>query len=321
MNPILVLIDLSPTGTVLDSAAGLLGVAAQIGTPVAVVVGRSEHIGPAAERSAELGASRVLVAETDSHALVEPMVSALAAAIKAERPDAVLISNTIDGRDVAGRLAARAKAAVAVDATGLMRDDEGVVVCHSVFGGTYTVQSAASFGPVVATVREGALDMRTGAQSLRVERIDGLGGELPAATITSVEAIRTTSDRPELRSAAKVVAGGRGLGSAANFALVERLADVLGAAVGASRAAVDAGYVPQDRQVGQTGVQVSPDLYVALGISGAVQHLAGMQTAKTIVAINKDADAPIFDIADFGIVGDVFDVVPKVVEAIEARDS
>lgn len=321
-DAVLVLLDVTPAGELAKSSAGLVGAAAQAGSPVALVVADAARHEALAADAAALGAATVLVAGlggADS-ALTVPVVDALQTAYERIAPDAVLLSNSIEGRDVAGRFAARLGLPIAVDAIGVSRDELGVVAQHSVYGGSFDVTSASTFGAVVVTVRQGAVDARADAVgSPEVVTLEVAGSGKPAAVIEGFEEAVVSSSRPELRGAAKVVSGGRGLGSAEKFVLVEQLADALGAAVGASRAAVDAGYVPYAAQVGQTGVSVSPQLYVALGISGAIQHKAGMQTAKTIVAVNKDADAPIFDIADFGVVGDVFTVVPQLIAALEAK--
>jgi electron transfer flavoprotein alpha subunit len=319
MSKVLVLIEVSD-GQVANTAAGLLTAASRLGEPVAVMATRPGTGTDLATQLGSLGAAEVYLAETDQagELLVTPEVDALASAVEAMQPSAVLLANSPDGRDTAARLAVRTGGALLVDAVDVHLDGERLIATHSVFGGSYAVDAAVEGGPAIVTIRQGAIEGKAEPASGTVTTVP-LSVSGPSAVIDEVNVATEVSSRPELRGATRVVSGGRGLGSGEAFELVGQLADALGAAVGASRAAVDAGYVPQTFQVGQTGITVSPQLYVALGISGAIQHRAGMQTAKTIVAINKDEDAPIFDIADFGIVGDVFTVVPQLIDAIKAR--
>lgn len=248
-----------------------------------------------------------------------PVASAITALVAEHSPDAILVPTSYDGRDVAGRLSAMLDRPVLTNVTGLA-DDGGLVTDHPIFGGTQTVKARFSGdGPSIIVVR---------AKSFIAEPSKGAAANVvaaptPATGVSGSARIVTShveeSTGPKLEEAVVVVSGGRGLGSADGYALVEEIAGLLNGAAGASRAIVDAGWVPYSYQVGQTGKTVKPIVYIACGISGATQHMVGMKDSTNIVAINKDPDAPIFQIADLGIVGDVYDVLPALIKLLKAR--
>jgi electron transfer flavoprotein alpha subunit len=317
MTEVLVLVD-HLDGEIKKVTYELLTAARALGSPSAVVVGAPGTAGKLKESLASYGAEKVYVAESDDAAgyLVTPKVDVLAALVERTSPAAVLVAASAEGKEVSGRLAARIGGGLLVDAIDL---DADATATQSIFGGAFVVKSKVAKGTPVISVRPGGLEASQ-AQGAAAEETVEVPAVDPAksARITGREPV-VGGDRPELTEASVVVSGGRGVGSAESFEVVEKLADALGAAVGASRAAVDSGYYPAQFQVGQTGKTVSPQLYIALGISGAIQHRAGMQTSKTIIAVNKDPEAPIFEIADFGVVGDLFKVAPQLTEEAEKR--
>lgn len=292
------------------------------GTVTAVLGGKG--VGEAAQRLASAGADTVLVADGDAFADVTASVwtALVARAIEQARPAVVLIPGTTAGRDYAPRVAARLGVGLAADAVELSTDDGGVVAVRPVLGGrVQTAVKLAGNAPQMVTVRAGSFERATATDGAgTVEPIDVALSDADTR-VNVLELVQEAAAGQNLEGAERIVSGGRGLKEPDQFKLVEDLAAALGAAVGASRAVVDAGWRPHSEQVGQTGQTVSPRLYVAVGISGAVQHLVGMQSSDYIVAINRDPDAPIFKLASFGIVGDLFEVVPAVIEELKAAQA
>ncbi|MER7813740.1 electron transfer flavoprotein subunit alpha/FixB family protein [Streptomyces sp900116325] len=318
MAEVLVFVD-HVDGAVRKPTLELLTLARRVGEPVAVALGAgaAETVSVLAEH----GAVKVLTADAPEFAdyLVVPKVDALQAAVEAVSPVAVLVPSSAEGKEIAARLAVRIGSGIITDAVDLEAGEQGPVATQSAFAASFTTKSRVSRGIPVITVKPNSAPVEAAAAAGAVESLSVSFSAQATGTKVLSRTPRESTGRPELTEAAIVVSGGRGVNGAENFAIIEALADSLGAAVGASRAAVDAGWYPHSNQVGQTGKSVSPQLYIASGISGAIQHRAGMQTSKTIVAINKDSEAPIFDLVDYGVVGDLFQVVPQLTDEVNTR--
>ena len=312
MSSVLFLVDHSG-GKVTKAAAELATFAKSIGESIAVVF--ASNPAEIASQLNNISVDKVLTATGDWDKYGPAAIAdGLAQIISAKKPNALLITSSAAGKEIAARVAVKTNSGIITDAVGV---DKDLITTQSVFGGSTTVHSAVTTGTPVITLRANSIEPIATTSAAVVEEFSvSISDSAKLATITSATAA-VKGGRPELTEASVVVSGGRGTNG--DFKPVEALADALGAAVGASRAATDAGWYPHSHQVGQTGKTVSPQLYVAAGISGAIQHRAGMQTSKTIVAINKDPEAPILEIADFAVIGDLFNVLPQATEKIKAR--
>ncbi|MBD8870050.1 electron transfer flavoprotein subunit alpha/FixB family protein [Nocardioides donggukensis] len=315
MSEILVLVD-HVDGTVRKTTNELLTLARRLGEPSAVYVGSGEA---PVEALKKFGAEKIYVvddAEIKGY-LVAPKAELLQQLVEKTSAAAVLIPSSGEGKEIAGRLAIKIESGLITDAVDVEAGASGPVTTQSVFAGSWTVQAKVTKGTPVITVKPNSAAPEEAAGAGTVEEFAPTISDAAKAAQIVASQPRKATGRPELTEAAIVVSGGRGTGG--DFEPVENLADALGAAVGASRAAVDSGWKPHTFQVGQTGKTVSPQLYVANGISGAIQHRAGMQTSKTIVAVNKDEEAPIFELVDFGVVGDLHSVLPALTDEVTKR--
>jgi electron transfer flavoprotein alpha subunit len=315
MAEILVLVD-HLDGEVKKVTLELLTLARRHGEPAAVWVGPG--YAEAKDKLAEYGAAKVYEAADEelTSYVVAPKAELLAQLVADKSPAAVLVPATAEGKEVAGRLAVKVGSGVLTDVVDV---SDGFTGEHSIFGGSVIAHAKVRAGLPIVAVRPNAVSPEPAPATPAEEQVSVTLSDAAKAAKIVERVVQEKGDRPELTEAAIVVSGGRGVGGAENFKIIEDLADSLGAAVGASRAATDAGWYPHQFQVGQTGKTVSPQLYIAVGISGAIQHRAGMQTSKTIVAINKDPEAPIFELVDYGVVGDLFQVAPQLTEEVKKR--
>jgi len=318
MSEVLVLVD-HVEGHVTKATTELLSIARRLGEPSAVFIGGSEEVASAAESLRKYGAAKIYTvddADTKDY-LVAPQAEVLAQLVAKTSPAAVLIVSGGQGKEIAGRLAVKTGSGLLTDAVDVQVADGAPVTTQSVFAGSYTVQATVTRGTPIITVKPNSATPEEAEAAGTQEVVEASVPDAARTAKVTASEPRQSSGRPDLTGAAIVVSGGRGTGG--DFEPVEQFADSLGAAVGASRAAVDSGWYPHSFQVGQTGKTVSPQLYVASGISGAIQHRAGMQTSKTIVAVNKDDEAPIFELVDFGVVGDLHAVLPAATEQVNQR--
>jgi electron transfer flavoprotein alpha subunit len=315
MAEILVLVD-HLDGDVKKVTLELLTLARKHGEAAAVWVGPG--YADAKDKLAEYGAAKVYIAADEELTayVVAPKAELLAQLVADKSPAAVLVPATGEGKEIAGRLAVKIDSGVLTDVVDVSDD---FVAEHSIFGGAVIAHAKVKSGTPIVAVRPNAVALEPAPGTPAEEQVSVTLSDAAKSAKIVEKVVQEKGDRPELTEAAIVVSGGRGVGGAENFKIIEDLADSLGAAVGASRAVTDAGWYPHQFQVGQTGKTVSPQLYIAVGISGAIQHRAGMQTSKTIVAINKDGEAPIFELVDFGVVGDLFQVAPQLTEEINKR--